>query len=244
MENEGAERVIRLLVISYPSNIENGVVEVIDYHLPPASFLTNMFGIKSSERGGELSYVATIQSSYFTAPAGVVAVKDQPSFPSDSDSMQIPSFYLTNTYRHKGLRRELVEKRLQIGRADLVFYNARAEGALQVGSGLETPGAVTTDDTEEGLRMYVASQNGVVHLFEQFHIDLVSQSLMMLTTVRKTNLLHPYARSPTPNPKINPSNPQRRNRNLPPNVHAILLLCHPRTMVGPPHQHDANAHPW
>ena len=208
MENEGAERVIRLLVISYPSNIENGVVEVIDYHLPPASFLTNMFGIKNSERGGELSYIATIKSSYFTAPAGIVAVKDQPSFPSDSDSMQIPSFYLTNTYRHKGLRRELVEKRLQIGRADLVFYNAKAEGSLQVGFGLETPGAVTTDDTEEGLRIYVASQNGVVNLFEQFYIDSVSPSLAILTTVRKTTLLHSHTRPSTPNPTINPPNPQ------------------------------------
>jgi hypothetical protein len=173
MQNEGAERVIRLLVVSYPNNTDDGVVEVIDYHLPPASFLTNLFGIQSSERGGDLSYVATIRSSYFTAPAGIVAVKDQPSFPSDSDSMQIPSFYITNTYRHKGLVRELVEKRLQIGRADLIFYNARAEGCLQVGFGLETPGAIATDDTDEGLRVYVASQNGAVHLFEQFYIDSV-----------------------------------------------------------------------
>jgi hypothetical protein len=172
MENEGAERVIRLLVISYPTNVDDGVVEVIDFHLPPASFLTNLFGIKHSERGGELSYVATIRSTFFTSPAGIVAVKDQPSFPSDSDGMQIPSFYLTNTYRHKGVIRDLVEKRLQIGRADLIFYNARAEGSLQVGFGLETPGAVTTD-TEEGLRVYVASQNGPVHFFEQFYIDSV-----------------------------------------------------------------------
>lgn len=175
MENEGAERVIRMLVVSYPNDIDHGVVEVIDYHLPPASFLTNMFGIKNTERGGELSYIATIQSSYFTAPAGIVAVQDQPSFPSNVDSMQIPSFYITNTYRHTRWMRQVVEKQLQIGRADLVFYNARAEGSLQVGFGLETPGAVATDDTMEGLRIYVASQNGVVHLFEQFYIDSVCQ---------------------------------------------------------------------
>lgn len=178
MESEGAERVIRLLVASYPVNVDDGIVEVIDFHIPPASFLTNMFGIKHSERGGELSYVATIRSTFFTSPAGIVAVKDQPSFPSDSNGMQIPSFYLTNTYRHKGVIRDLVEKRLQIGRADLIFYNARAEGSLQVGFGLEKPGAVTTD-SPEGLRVYVASQSGPVHFFEQFYIDSVYSSMIV-----------------------------------------------------------------
>lgn len=166
---------MRLLVVSYPESIEQGVVEVIDYHLPPTSFLTNLFGIKTTERGGELSYVATIHSDYFTAPSGIVAVKDQPSLPSEIDSHAIPSFYLTNTYRTKGLMRHVVEKALQIPRGDLVFYNAKAEGALRVGFGLDRPGAAATDDTEGGTRIYVAAQDGAVHLFEQFYIDSVLQ---------------------------------------------------------------------
>ncbi len=165
---EAAEKVMRLLVVSYPDSIENGVVEVIDYHLPPASFLTNLFGIKNTERGGELSYVATIKSDYFTAPAGIVAVKDQPSLLSEFDNHAIPSFYLTNTYSGSGVSREFIEKGLKIARADLVFYNAKAEGALRVGYGLDRPHAVATDDTESGIRVYVSTQDGVVHLFEQF----------------------------------------------------------------------------
>jgi hypothetical protein len=176
-EKEAAEKVMRLLVISYPDSIEQGVVEIIDYHLPPASFLTQLFGIKNTERGGELSYVATIKSKYFTAPAGIVAVKDQPSLLSEYDEDVIPSFYLTNTYDGTGLFREVVEKGLKIARGNLVFYNAKAEGALRVGYGLDRPHAVTTDDTEEGRRVYVSAQDGVIHLFEQFYIDSVFLSL-------------------------------------------------------------------
>jgi len=168
---------MRLLVVSYPESIDRGVVEVIDYHLPPASFLTNLFGIKTTERGGELSYVATIQSDYFTSPAGIVAVKDQPSLPSEIDNDAIPSFYLTNTFRSKGLLRSVVEKGLRIPRGDLLFYNAKAEGALRVGFGLDRPGAIATDDTEEGRRVYVSTQDGAVHLFEQFYIDSVLRQL-------------------------------------------------------------------
>jgi hypothetical protein len=175
-EQEAGERIMRLLVVSCPENIDHGVVEVIDYHLPPTSFLTNLFGIKHTERGGELSYVATIESEYFTAPAGIVAVKDQPSLLSELDNHPIPSFYLTNTYRSKGLMRNVLEKGLQITRGDLVFYNAKAEGALRVGFGLDRPGALATDDTESGVRVYVSTQDGLVHLFEQFYIDSVCLS--------------------------------------------------------------------
>jgi hypothetical protein len=170
---EAAERVIRLLVVSYPDYIENGVVEVIDYHLPPTSFLTNLFGIKNTERGGELSYVATIKSNFFTAPAGIVAVKDQPSLLSEHDDHAIPSFYLTNAYAGTGWFRKVVEQGLQIARADLVFYNAKAEGALRVGYGLDRPHAVATDDTDQGIRVYVSAQDGIIHLFEQVYIDSV-----------------------------------------------------------------------
>ena len=153
---------------------------MIDYHLPPASFLTNLFGIKTIERGGELSYVATIKSDFFTAPAGIVAVEDQPSLPSENDNQAIPSFYLTNTYSGSGFMREIVEKRLRIARADLVFYNAKAEGALRVGYGLDRPHAIATDDTDKGIRVYVSTQEGVIHLFEQFYIDSVSAPMMCL----------------------------------------------------------------
>lgn len=175
-------------MVSYPENIDNGVVEVIDYHLPPTSFLTNLFGIKHTERGGELSYVATIESTYFTAPAGIVAVKDQPSLLSEFDTHSIPSFYLTNTYRAKGWMRTVVEKGLQITRGDLVFYNAKAKGALRVGFGLDRPGAVATDDTDSGLRVYVSTQDGLVHLFEQFYIDSVSLYLIYTYKVWETTL--------------------------------------------------------
>lgn len=164
---------MRLLVVSYPETFTDGVVEVIDYHLPPTSFLTSLFGIKHTERGGELSYVATIKSDYFTSPAGIVAVKDQPSLLSEMDNHPIPSFYLTNTYRSTGLIRNVLEKGLRVARGDLVFYNALAEGALRVGFGLDRPGAIATDDTEQGVRVYVASQDGAVHLFEQFYVDSV-----------------------------------------------------------------------
>jgi len=164
---------MRLLVVSYPETFTQGVVEVIDYHLPPTSFLTSLFGIKHTERGGELSYVATIKSDYFTSPAGIVAVKDQPSLLSEMDNHPIPSFYLTNTYRSAGLIRNVLEKGLRVARGDLVFYNALAEGALRVGFGLDRPGAIATDDTEQGVRVYVASQDGAVHLFEQFYVDSV-----------------------------------------------------------------------
>ena len=170
---EAAEHVTRLLVVSYPDSIEHGVVEVIDYHLPPTSFLTSLFGIKTRDRGGELSYVATIQSDYFTSPSGIVAVKDQPSLPSELDNHAIPSFYLTNTYHSTGFMRKIIEKGLQIARSDLVFYNAKAEGSLRVGFGLDRPNAIATDDTESGMRVYVSTQAGVVHLFEQFYIDSV-----------------------------------------------------------------------
>jgi hypothetical protein len=170
---DASERVLRLLVVSYPHSIDSGVVEVIDYHLPPTSFLTNVFGIKQTEKGGELSHVATIQSNYFTSPAGIVAVKDQPSLTSEHDTHAIPSFYLTNTYRSTGLWRAVVEKGLKIPQGDLIFYNARAEGALRVGFGLDRPGPIATDDTEEGIRVYASTQDGLVHLFEQFYIDSV-----------------------------------------------------------------------
>ena len=176
---------MRLLVVSYPENIEEGVVEVIDYHLPPASFLTNVFGIKHTERGGELSYVATINSAYFTSPAGIVAVKDQPSLLSELDTHAIPSFYLTNTYQGSGLSRQIIEKTLSIARGDLVFYNAKAEGALRVGFGMDRPHAVSTDDAESGGRVYVSTQAGVVNLFEQFYVDSVSLSMALLTLVWK-----------------------------------------------------------
>jgi hypothetical protein len=165
--------VIRLLVISYPESIDDGVVEVIDYHLPPASFLTNVFGIKNTERGGELSYIATIKSDYFTAPAGIVAVKDQHSFPSDLDDNVIPSFFLSNSYGTKGVLRNVLEKGLKVARGDLVFYNAKAEGALKVGYGIDRPAAITTDDSEQGVRVYVSTQAGIVNLFEQVFIDSV-----------------------------------------------------------------------
>jgi hypothetical protein len=58
----------------------------------------------------------------------------------------------------------------------LVFYNAKAEGALRVGFGLDRPGALATDDTESGVRVYVSTQDGLVHLFEQFYIDSVCLS--------------------------------------------------------------------
>lgn len=173
---EAAGHVLRLLVVSYPDNIDEGVVEVIDYHLPPASFLTSLFGIKHTERGGDLSYVATIKNPYFTAPAGIVAVKDQPSLLSEGESHAIPSFYITNTYHSSGLMRNIVEKGLKIARADLVFYNAKAEGAMRVGFGIDRPGPVTTDDSESGQRVYVSTQDGVVHLFEQY-IDMVSPTI-------------------------------------------------------------------
>lgn len=173
-ELDAPERVIRLLAVSYPENITEGVVEVIDYYLPPASFLTNIFGIKNTERGGELLHVATIKSQYFTAPDGIVAVKDQPSVLSEVDNHAIPSFYLTNTYRGKGWSRKIIEKGIAISKADLVFYNARAEGALRVGFGLDRPGPITTDDFDIGSRVYVATQDGLVHLFEQYYIDSVS----------------------------------------------------------------------
>jgi len=176
---------MRLLVVSYPENIEEGVVEVIDYHLPPASFLTNVFGIKHTERGGELSYVATIKSAYFTSPAGIVAVKDQPSLLSELDTHAIPSFYLTNTYQGGGLSRQIIEKTLNIARGDLVFYNAKAEGSLRVGFGMDRPHAVSTDDAESGGRVYVSTQAGVVNLFEQFYVDSVSPSMALLTLVWK-----------------------------------------------------------
>jgi hypothetical protein len=193
-EQQAAEKVMRLLVVSYPDSIENGVVEVIDYHLPPASFLTNLFGIKNTEKGGELSYIATIKSDYFTAPAGIVAVKDQPSLLSEFDSHAIPSFYLTNTYSGSGVVRQVVEKGLKITRADLVFYNAKAEGALRVGFGLDRPHAVATDDTESGIRVYVSTQDGVVHLFEQFYIDSVTSPLIYLIPDWKSIILHPHRR--------------------------------------------------
>jgi hypothetical protein len=172
-EEDAAEKVLRLLVVSYPDNIEEGVVEIIDYHHPPASFLTNLFGIKHTERGGDLSYVATIKNPYFTAPAGIVAVKDQPSLLSEGEMHAIPSFYITNTFHSNGLMRNIIEKGLKIARADLVFYNAKAEGALRVGFGIERPGPVTTDDSESGKRVYVSTQDGAIHLFEQFYIDSV-----------------------------------------------------------------------
>ena len=216
---------MRLLVVSYPDSIENGVVEIIDYHLPPASFLTNLFGIKITERGGELSYVATIKSDYFTAPAGIVAVKDQPILLSEFDDHAIPSFYLTNTYSGSGILREFIEKGLKIARADLVFYNAKAEGALRVGFGLDRPHAVATDDTESGIRVYVSTQDGVVHLFEQFYIDSVFSFLMYLTLDRKTIVPRPNQRPPTSNSNAHASLSQHRNRSLPPHVSAILSLC-------------------
>src|SRR5208282_4553412 len=215
---------MRLLVVSYPDSIENGVVEVIDYHLPPASFLTNLFGIKNTERGGELSYIATIKSDYFTAPAGIVAVKDQPSLISEFDNHAIPSFYLTNTYYGSGISREFIEKGLNIARADLVFYNAKAEGALRVGFGLDRPHAVATDDTESGMRVYVSTQHGVVHLFEQFYIDSVSSLLIYLTLGWKTIILHPNRRSATSSSNSYAPLSQHRNRNLSPNIHAILAF--------------------
>lgn len=186
---------MRLLVVSYPDSIENGVVEIIDYHLPPASFLTNLFGIKNTERGGELSYIATIKSEYFTAPAGIVAVKDQPSLLSEFDNHAIPSFYLTNTYSGSGVLREFVEKGLKIARADLVFYNAKAEGALRVGYGLDRPHAVATDDTESGTRVYVSTQDGVVHLFEQFYIDSVSSPLDLSNSRLENNYPPPQSKT-------------------------------------------------
>jgi hypothetical protein len=184
---EAAEHVMRLLVVSYPENIEEGVVEVIDYRLPPASFLTNVFGIKHTERGGELSYVATIKSAYFTSPAGIVAVKDQPSLLSELDTHAIPSFYLTNTYQGSGLSRHIIEKTLNIARGDLVFYNAKAEGALRVGFGMDRPHAVSTDDAESGGRVYVSTQAGVVNLFEQFYVDSVSLSTVLFDASLASN---------------------------------------------------------
>ena len=179
-EGDAAEHVLRLLVVSYPDSIDEGVVEIIDYHNPPASFLTSLFGIKVSERGGELSYVATIKNPYFTAPAGIVAVKDQPSLLSEGELHAIPSFYITNTYHSGGVMKTVVEKGLQIARADLVFYNAKAEGALRVGFGLDRPGPVTTDDSEGGRRVYVASQDGQVHLFEQVFVEKVPSQKMVV----------------------------------------------------------------
>ena len=159
-------RVIRLLVVSYRRNILSGSVEVIDYHLPPTSFLTSLFGIKSTERGGELSYVATIQSDLFTAPSGIVAVRDDPSLPSEIDAYSIPSFYLTNTYHGSGLARTVLEKGLGIHRGNVVFYNARAQAALGVGFGLDRPGPVSTEESESSRRIYVTTQDGQVHLYE------------------------------------------------------------------------------
>jgi hypothetical protein len=173
-EEEAAERVVRLLVVSYPESSDHGVVEVLDYHLPPASFLTKLFGIKHAERGGELSYIATIESKYFTSPAGIVAVKDQPSLVSEFDRHAIPSFFLTNTYGNKGILRDFIEKGLQIAQGDLVFYNAKAEGALRVGFGLDRPGPLATDDNLSAARVYVSTQDGRVHLFEQVYVDSVS----------------------------------------------------------------------
>ena len=154
--------------MSYPSSPTKGVVEIIDYHLPPTSFLTSLFGIKHTERGGQLSYVASIHSEYFTSPAGIVAVKDQPSLLSDVDPHPIPSFYVTNTFKGQGWERKVLEKGLRLTGGDVVFYNARAEDAIRVGFGLTAPGAVTTDN-DMGTRVYVASQDGVVHLFEQVY---------------------------------------------------------------------------
>jgi len=194
-EEEASERVLRLLVVSYTDTVDEGVVEVIDYHLPPTSFLTNLFGIKNTERGGELSYVATIKSEYFTAPAGIIAVKDQPSLLSEYDNHAIPSFYLTNTYRGKGLMRDVVEKGLKIARGDLVFYNAKAEGALRVGFGIDRPFSVTTDDIDGGTRLYVSTQTGAIHFFEQFYIDSVSPTLLLTDSVRTKDLRRSNSRS-------------------------------------------------
>ena len=96
------------------------------------------------------------------------------------DNHPIPSFYLTNTYRSTGLIRNVLEKGLRVARGDLVFYNALAEGALRIGFGLDRPGAIATDDTERGVRVYVASQDGAVHLFEQFYVDSVPPLLSMM----------------------------------------------------------------
>lgn len=169
-------------MISYPDSISEGVVEVIDYYLPPTSFLTNLFGIKHTERGGELSYVATVKSDYFTAPAGIVVVSDQPSLLSEIDNHAIPSFYLTNTYHGTGLSRNIIEKGLKIARGDLVFYNAKAEAALRVGFGLDRPHAMATDDDESGARVYVSTQDGIVHLFDKFYVDPVFSWSAFLTS--------------------------------------------------------------
>jgi hypothetical protein len=165
-EAETGDRIIRLMVVSYPSNVNDGVVEIIDYHHPPTSFLTNLFGIKQLERGGELSYVATIESELFTSPAGIVAVKDHASPPSAIDGHSIPSFYLTNAYRTKGLLRSILEKGLQIPRGDFVFYNALAQTVIRVGFDLHRPGPIASDDTDSMRRIYVATQDGQIHLFE------------------------------------------------------------------------------
>lgn len=165
-EVEAGERIIRLLVVSYGRDISRGSVDVIDYYLPPTSFLTSLFGIKSTDRGGELSYVATIESDLFTAPAGIVAVRDHPTIPSDLDPYPIPSFYLTNTYQHKGVMRTVLEKWLGFPQGDVVFYNARAQAALRVGFGLDRPGPISSEESEEGRRLYVTTQDGQTHLFE------------------------------------------------------------------------------
>jgi hypothetical protein len=163
---QAGERVIRLLVVSYRHNVENGAVDIIDYHLPPTSFLTNLFGIKSIDRGGQLSYIATIESDLFTAPAGIVAVRDHPSMPSEIDPHSIPSFYLTNTYHHKGLARRVVEKGLRLSQGDVVFYNAHAQTGLRIGLGLDRPGPISCEESDFGRRIYVTTQDGQVHLFE------------------------------------------------------------------------------
>ena len=78
---------MRLLIVSYLENINEGVVEVIDYYLSQASLLTNVFVIKHTEGGGE---IATIKSAYFTSPTGIVAVKDRPSVLSEIEHTQSP----------------------------------------------------------------------------------------------------------------------------------------------------------
>ena len=165
-ELEAREQIIRLLVVSYPHNIHHGVVEVIDYHHPPTSFLTNLFGIRQSERGGELSYVATIESDLFTSPAGIVAVTDHASLPSEFDGHSIPSFYLTNTYRSKSALARRLEKGLGVPRGDLVFYHAREQTTVRVGFGLDRPGAIASDDSGSMRRICVSTQDGQVHLFQ------------------------------------------------------------------------------
>jgi hypothetical protein len=165
-ELEASERVIRLLVVSYNRNIEHGSVQVIDYHLPPTSFLTSLFGIKTTDKGGELSFIASIRSDSFTAPAGIVAVRDYPSLPSDLDPHPIPSFYLTNSFHYKGITRTIMEKWMAFPQGNLIFYNARAQSALKIEGNLDRPGPISYEESEGARRLYVTTQDGKVYLFE------------------------------------------------------------------------------